>query len=285
MSESLRLIEDEVRLLKLDDSLLFLNHLLAVERREIRDPQLEKCLLSKAVAAQAFLIHFIAKQLLLHASNLGPYVLDADRFMRLRDLYFQLDDPIVGDPEWKHADPTGCFERILAQQIPSQRRNAIQKIGLALGLFRDVKPMKWPLEYDLRADIEQELGISVEQFMTMGFLAHALALTKNRGTFTPAYLAEAFRQGVKVAVPEIWSKFLSRVACDRETFRRVCEDEVYQVRDARYVQFEFNPLRRFPIIDVGSQRYLAIDPDLVIARTTLERFHGWSGAFCVGMVK
>lgn len=273
MSNVLRQIQDEASLLKLDDSLLFLNRLLAVSRKQVSDPQLERCFLSQKVPFPAFPVHFIAKQLLLHASNLGPNILNPSRFKRLLDLFFELDDPIVGDPEWKHADPTGFFERLLSQQLPAQRRNMIQKFGLALGLFRDVGPIRWPLEYDLRADLEKELGISVEEFMMMGFVAFALRITTNPGTFTPAYLAEAFRQGIKVAAPEIWSKFLPRVSCDRDCFRKECQRDIYQATDSRYVTFEFNPLHRFPVIDVGGGRYLAVDPELVIDRTTLGLFY------------
>ena len=93
------------------------------------------------------MVHFLAKQILLHASNLGIYPLDGPRFIRLQDLYFQLDDPIAHDPTWKDADPTGFFERLLAQQLPSQRRNVLQKYGLALALLfakamEDASP--WP---------------------------------------------------------------------------------------------------------------------------------------------
>lgn len=229
MVDALGQIQHEVGLLKLDDSLLFLNHLLAVVRKQESDPQLEKCFSDRNAPFPAFVVHFIAKQILLRASNFGRYPLSLPRFQRLLDLYFELDDPIVGDPNWKHSDPTGCFVRMLAQQMPSQHRNMIQKYGLALGLFRDAGPITWPFNYDLREDIEGTLGITIEQFMTMGFLCLALRTARYpcMGTFTPNALAEAFAQGITVSVPEVWNEFLPKVACDQNTFRRTSDREVY----------------------------------------------------------
>jgi hypothetical protein len=91
-------ILDEIGVLKLDDSLLFLNHILAVSRGDEENPALEPLLHARKSGAPAFVIHFLAKQLLLHGSNLGLYELDGPRFLRLMDPYFKLDDPIVHDP-------------------------------------------------------------------------------------------------------------------------------------------------------------------------------------------
>ena len=278
MLSALEQIQSEVGRLKLDDSLLFLNHLLAVARGERQDPIVEQHIRSRKAQAPAFVVHFLTKQLLLHGSNLGIFTLDAVTFIRLQDLYFKLDDPIIHDPTWKDADPTGFFERMLAQQLPSQRRNLIQKYGLALGLFRDVGPLKWPTVYDLRSDLEKEVGISVEQLMAMGHLAHALSQAsingqQCNGTFDHMYLVEAFRQGITFCIPEIWSKCLSRVSCDRDAYRTTCQNELYKVKDNLYAQFEFNPLHRFPLIDVGSGRFVAVDPDLIVERTTFGLFY------------
>jgi hypothetical protein len=56
-------------------------------------------------------------------------------------------------------------------------------------------------------------------------------------------------------------------------FRNVCGKEIYRVNDMRYIQYEFNPLHRYPIIDVGGERYLAVDPELIIERVTFGLFY------------
>jgi hypothetical protein len=167
---------------------------------------------------------------------------------------------------------------MLSQQLPSQRRNMIQKYGLALGLFRDAGKVEWPLAYDLRADIEKELGISIERFMQMGLLCCALSQAsligqQCRGTFTYMYLVEALRQGISISVPEVWTRFLAKASCDRDTFRIVSGQDLYRVKDAVFAQFEFNPLSRYPIIDVGDGRFVAVDPDLIVERTTFGLFY------------
>jgi hypothetical protein len=231
MASTLEQIQQVIGTLKLDDSLLFLNHLLAVARGERKDSAVEQHIRSRKAQAPAFVVQFLAKQLLLQGSNLGIHPLDGPRFIRLQDLYFQLDDPISSDPTWKDADPTGFFERLLGQQLPSQRRNILQKYGLALALFRDAGPVHCPVAYDLKDDMERELGTPIEHFMAMGHLAYALRRAslnghECNGTFDHMYLAEAFRQGITLSVPEVWTKFLSRAACDRDTFRAACQNDL-----------------------------------------------------------
>ena len=113
MATALERLQEMVSLLILDDSLLFLNRLLAASRREHPDPALEPVLNARKARAPAFVIHFLAKQLLLHSSNLGLHPLNDARFLRLLDLYFQLEDPICSDPTWSTADPSGFFELYL----------------------------------------------------------------------------------------------------------------------------------------------------------------------------
>jgi hypothetical protein len=278
MIPPLEQIQKLISTLRLDDSLLFLNHLLAVARGEKPDIALNQQIRSRKAHVPAFVVHFLAKQLLLYGSNLGIYTLDGPRFIQFQDLYFKLDDPIVHDPTWKNADPTGFLERLLGQQLPEQRRLIMQRYGLALALFRDNVPVQWPFAYNLREEIEQELGLPVEQFMALGFLSSALQTASIsghpcRGTFTHMSLVEAYRLGFEFCVPEVWSKFLSRTSCDRDTFRAVCQRDLYRVEEAHYTQYEFNPLHRYPIIDVGGGRFVAVDPDLIVNRTSLGLFY------------
>ena len=209
---------------KLDDSLLFLARLMSVLRKEASDPELEQWISRLKTPPPPFLIHFVAKWLLLESSNFGPNVLDIHAFRRIQDLYFQLDDPIVHDPEWVNAETSGFFERMLANQLPAQGRFKTLDIGLPLALFRDAGAPRKAGDYDLRADLEAELGMPIEQFMAMGYLCRSLAFVKEtRVTFTPMYLAEAFRQGIEWCRPESWAPFLRRASCTRDEFRSLLQ--------------------------------------------------------------
>jgi hypothetical protein len=272
--KKLKRIQDEVGRLKLDDSLLFLNRVLCASR----DRNLKFEAAKVTIPVFPHIVHFLTKQLVLHASNLGIRTMTWDDFRRLNEMCVDLDDPIQHDPNWKYADPTTFFLRLFAQQLVPQERNMIQKYGLALGLFRDVGLVEWPKPYDLRSEIEAELGMTLEQFMGMGHVTFALRAAgppgkKCLGTFTPIMLAEAFQQGITLCTPEVWTPFLERVSCDAERFRRVAESEDYKVHESLFEQFGFNPLRRFPIINVGESRYLAVDPELIVERVTLGLFY------------
>jgi hypothetical protein len=132
MHKTLDKIRNILRNSDLGDSLLFLSHLLAVLRGEAQDPLLKRRFARLRTRPPEFVVHFIAKWLVLEASEFGLYTLDWDRYKRLQDLYFELNDPIVGDPTWKNAEPTGFFERILSLQLPTQRPTTTRDFGLML---------------------------------------------------------------------------------------------------------------------------------------------------------
>ena len=278
MNRNLQIIQNELSSMKLDDSLLFLNHVLGVSREFTTDSVLGPVIAESSPPVLPHVVHFLAKQLILNGSNLGTRTLGWNSYCYLSGLCIELDDPIVHDPTWKDADPSGFFERLMAQQISPQRRNFIQKYGLALGLFRDVGTINWPTTFDLRVEIEKEIQVPLDQFMGMGHVAFALRTAKHQnnecmGTFTPMMLAEAFRQGIDFCVPEVWTPFLNRVTTDRDGFRNVCLSEGYSVESDVFEQFSFNPLRRFPITHVGEHRYLAVDPELIVERVTTGLFY------------
>ena len=93
------------------------------------------------------------------------------------------------------------------------------------------------------------------------------------GTFTPMYLAEAYGLGLTVCVPEVWSRFLPRVACNRDLFRQINGQDIYKVSESHFVQFEFNPLYRYPIIEVLPDHFVGVDPFLIAERITLGLFY------------
>lgn len=276
---ALESLKREIGNLKLDDALLFLNRILAAGREMNSDPELEPVLRARSGRAPAFFVHFLAKQLLLEASVLGVNLLDGSRFVRLMDRYFELEDPISEDPTWPTADPSGFLERFLSQQIAAQRRDYIQQFGLGLRLFRDVGPVQAQnATYDIGADLEKELGMPIEEFMALGQCCSAAQQAvyfglPRRGTFTGKLFDILVSQGHKFPRPDVWPRFLSRVSADRDCFRQVCARPQYQVRDARYTQFEFNPLARYPVSKLDADRYIAVDPLLIYERTTFGLFY------------
>ncbi len=54
-------------------------------------------------------------------------------------------------------------------------------IGLALALFCDCGTPRLVGEYDLKSDLETELGIPIEQFVAMGYLAFCTSPANHQG--------------------------------------------------------------------------------------------------------
>jgi hypothetical protein len=277
-SSKLKNIEDYLSQFKLDDSLLFLNHLLGVSRGFSSDDALLGRIKKSSLPVLPHNAHFIAKLLLLNASNLGRTPMGWEQFLYAQRLCVDLDDPITEDPNWSSCDPSGFFERLLAQQVGPQNRMLPQKYGLALRLFRDVGTVEHPQRFDLRQDLEAILRISVEQFIGLGHTTFALsganyAGIRCMGTFKKELLTLGFAQGLSFCVPEVWGPFLRRVAVHRDEFRKVANQPEYVVEDENHSQFSFNPLRRFPICELGHDRFLAPDPELIIERVTSGLFY------------
>jgi hypothetical protein len=93
------------------------------------------------------------------------------------------------------------------------------------------------------------------------------------GTFQPMLLAQAFHQGLQVCVPEVWGPFLERISCDVAQFRQVAAMPPYNDHRAHLAQFALNPLQRFPLLNIGEQKYIAVDPELIVDRVTLGLFY------------
>ncbi len=269
-------IREITRRLDRHKSLLFLNYLVSVTNGEVSDNQMRVFVGRHKTQPPLFIVHFLAKEILLQSSDLGTEELAWRRFDELYSLYFELDDPIISDPEWKHKDPTGFFERVFSQQFPAQQRNWMQKLGLALALFNDLEKCSGTNGFDLPQTISRALGMSTEEFMALGFTAfslqHAVVRGKKcRGTFTYLDLAECFASGLSFCVPERWAPFFERVAATPLEFRRLTEAYL-RARESTYYQFEFNALKRRPLIEVDCGKFASVDPALLIDRVTLGVF-------------
>ena len=104
MCESLQTLRQIITTLKLDDSLLYLNHVLSTLRGESPDEALRGAI-EDSEAVPAHIIHFLAKEVIIHSTNFGAKVLDWPLLHELLRLVLAFDDPIQHDPNWKNADP------------------------------------------------------------------------------------------------------------------------------------------------------------------------------------
>ena len=259
-------IQRELASLRLEDTLLQLNKLLATSQGRCDDPALHEIVSSRESGVPAYVVHFLTKHLMLNASNLGIRNLDCPTYLRLHDAYFELPDPILSDPNWVHSDPTGFLIRLKYSQLRSQRWNPLQMYGIAASLFGKYGPSPPICGKNIHEHLTSILGMPVETFMRFGFLCHSIRLTGIQGVFTHMVFSKAFYQGIDFCVPEVWEPFLKMTSIDRDGFRAACKES--QAMATAPVQHEVNALERYPIIDVGQGHFIAVDPDLVVNRTT-----------------
>lgn len=283
LNTTLNTLRHELQLLKLDESLLFLNHLLAGSRPEfsqVRDEALQRALGSLSCALPAFVVHFLAKWLLLESSNLGPRCMCWDHFRRLWDLFFKIRDPSVAGPGWASADPSGFTARQFAFQIPCQIQVPEREFGLALGLFQaDATGTAGSATAsglrDVRADLEKEIGMAIEDFMRLAYVC-SLPLKINgcyrHGIIAPCSLAAHCARAYPFLTPENLGLFLNKVACTRDQFRQMCNREEFRCKDERFLLYAFNPLLARPLVQLHPDLYVAVDPLLIARRATLGLF-------------
>ncbi len=273
MAGAVEQIRESIRQFQREQALLFLNYVLAVSREDVFDANGHAFAKRHQTFPPPFVVHFIAKELILHASDIGVRRLDWPNFEHLYALYFELDDPIAHDLNWKKADPTGFFERLFSQQFPAQNRNFTQKFGLTRGLFRESFDARSATTLSLRSVTERALGVSIDEFMALGFLAHSLRQKevyghKCNGTFSYLDLAEAYAQGIRFSHPDAWPSFLKRTSCSPNEFREYSRSSEHAVQNGLYYPFEFNLLHRFPLIQLTGGRFIAVDPNLVLDRVS-----------------
>jgi hypothetical protein len=145
---------------------------------------------------------------------------------------------------------------------------------LAIGLFHDLGPIAGPKPIDLRQEVEATLRMPIELFMRLGHAAHAAACATHgnarlRGTLNLEWLRRAAIDIPKVPWVERWADVAQAVALDQKSFNAVSPEPTADP----YAAFRFNPLLRHPVIQLESDRFIAVDPWLLVERTSWGVFY------------
>lgn len=267
-----------LRPIDLESSLLLCNHVLTAVRGEECDPVIHKFVNGIQFPPAPFFIHLAARQCLLQSLGPSNRKMGTEDFKRLFGLLWEIfdHDPAMQDPSWTHSDPTGWAVRFVGLQ---QRLIGIplQTYGFAAALFTDEMPVGPDETMDVPARLEQLLQMSPRVFMRAGFVAGAIRMAnsgavKLAGTISTD-LVEKRPSEVGDGVAENWSRFVELVSGTHSEFKRRSRDLAGPSADIRYELYRFNQLRRFPAIDIGGAKFVTVDPELVIARTTLGMFY------------
>jgi hypothetical protein len=267
---------EHLRGLKLDDGLIYLNFILQASQ----DPDLEQSIYEFSQeypdAITDFKIEFLAKWLIVKSSFtsadiLSPSDINWEIYLKLSELYNEIDDPIVGDPSFPNRNPVDVFIRMSYQQLPGQQRIPLESFGSAYLLFQEAgAKLAGRVGYDIPTRFEEVIGLSIEQFMQLGliFSGGRAIQHKARGTISREYLKKGRESGLEILSDENVTRFLKAVSCNHEEFRALAAQEIYTVDDLRYVLYEFNPLKKRPLVQIHPDRWVAPNPDLIIDRVT-----------------
>jgi hypothetical protein len=274
MSEVQKLERDlvkAVRQLRVADSLLFLNKVLAVSRGELDDPETQSLIARQRNETPAFVIHIIVKYLMQHGRMNTPVALDAPNFPNVLHCAFQL---AIADPLSDSSDSSvhGYLVRMMSQQMG--RQIIAQSYGLAIGLFQDLDTVAGPKPIDLRREVEDAIKMPVELFMRIGQAAHAATCAKHgsvhlRGTLNLDWLSKAAIDIPDIPWVEKWPDFVRVTSFDQQRFNA----EAQQSDVDHDYAYGLSPLRRHPLIQVAPDRFIAVDPLLVVERTSWGVFY------------
>jgi hypothetical protein len=266
----LKKLARELHFLHVGNSLLFLAKVLLASRQQVQDPVATQNLARHPRPLPAFAVHLLVKLLMRHGRQNTPTALDWPRFHRMFPVAMQLaiDDPLNSSSD----EAVGTYVlRMMTQQM--NRHVDMQSYGLALGLFQDLEAITDPLQFNLRAEIEGALNMPIEVFMRIGCGAAAAARAQHDGLALPGtidgdWVLKAAEQIPAVPWATAWPHFLRAVACTQAEFNAMVDQLSLGAADRGFLAYEFNPLRRKPLIAVGEGRYVCADNQMLASRTS-----------------
>lgn len=258
---------------KIDDALVFLNYLL----HACEDPKINSKIYGFAKkhpgAITDFKIEFFSKWLIIcsdFTSNtiLSPKIFDWSAYLRLSELYNQINDPFVTNKKLKKETPIHLIIRMFYQQLPGQQRIMLQSYGSASLLYESAGGGK---DYNVPNDFEKITGLSIRQFMQLGMVLSSAKQGpyKTPGTLNQAWLDKGLDVGIEVLQKEKIQNFLNVASCDYKIFRSTANQNSFRIQDNKFALYEFNPLIKFPFIRIHPERWIAPNPYLVVDRVTL----------------
>jgi hypothetical protein len=194
---------------------------------------------------------------------------------------------LAGD--FAHADPCAWLGkpsdsifplllRVVGNQFP-YNINASGKWGRAEIMFNElpglIRGKNGVPDFDFGCRFRELTGVSVSEFIDIGYLTWCAAKSGNQLGFTRGYFEKARRDGLTIGDDDVVRKVLSHYAADSSVHSALSENTMQPVRD--YAANDFNSLFVYPLIrpwPQGSGEQLDLDrmvapiPDLILYRMT-----------------
>lgn len=193
---------------------------------------------------------FLAKTALSHGKMYRDRPLHTKAFWQLGQMYNDLYDPFLGAPGRNTEALHDFLLRTAYQEFPFQQGTRAL-IPRALHLYVDLDQRLAPdLDFSLSEQFQRQTGLTPQDFIILGFICLVDA-GKNRGYVNSDRITNINIGNLAVyTLPGKVSRFLDIVRCDVPTFTRECQ--LARISDLYMEKHEFNPLRKFPIVEIES---------------------------------
>lgn len=210
----------------------------------------------------------------------------------LTDLYnlvldYLTADPITTDEEidkvFHKSNPVFVMLRMVASQFPFEV-NTFGFVAQSLLLFSELpnrlENKKGIPKFEFYREFQKLTGLSVQDFMSCGFVIWTGSSSKNTIGLTRNYFEKARSQGVELPDDEGFLLMLNSIAADPDRFRQTYEQ--MKQKDRRFRVYDFNPLFTFPLLrpwhhnqwkTKEQDRIVAPLPDLIAYRISTGIFY------------
>jgi hypothetical protein len=250
---------------KIDDTLLFLNYLLQASQNPSINGDIYDFAQQHPDSITDFKIEFLSKWLIIcseYTSNIivAPKKLDWNEYLKLSALYNQINDPFVEDNNL-----LSFLIRAFSVQLSGQQRILLQSLGSAYLLYEEAGNNN---DYNIPNKFQSITGFSIKEFMQLGFILSSARAChyKTAGTLNQSWIDKAICDNIfdKDKV----QNFLKIVSCNYKTFRKTANQNQFKTLNNKYILYEFNPLKKYPLIKIHPERWIAPNPELIIDRVT-----------------
>ena len=168
---------------------------------------------------------------------------------------------LVGD--YVHADPVAFDKRVASGLLPIILRHVGNQFPFAVRpwgqqvrmeilfgeLTAELEGAKGIPPFDFKARFQEVTGVSVPQFLDVGFTAYAASKSTDHLGFSRGYFEKARREGMSIPDDDGVQRVLSLLSADPKEFNRSFER--YKQQDRTYRAYDYNPVLVYPILRPG----------------------------------
>lgn len=208
--------------------------------------------LAHTINVGIYSIALIARLSLIICSHQVPKRLTSNSFLRLLSTVCDLYEPV--------SDSMQFLIQTAYEQFWYQ--NPIDRvIPRALLMYQDACRRIINPKFDIPEEFRSRFGVSIMDFVALSFIF--FATTREAGhsiVKLPIHIKSD--KGSKTVKPEIADAFLEFNSADQDKFKDTArKHSLSGIGDGRY---DFNPFFKFPLIDLGSNQFIAPLPDMII---------------------